>query len=74
MGGARVWNQTPVTEVWEIRGCVNGEAGSSLDKGLLCCVPLGPLAFLMNMLHLDMWNLTLWPHNLCLLTLCPPRG
>lgn len=53
MGGAWVWNQTPVTEVWEIRDCVSGEAGNSLDKGLLCA-PLGPLAFLMNLLHLGM--------------------
>lgn len=73
MGGARVWNQTPVTEVWEIRDCVSGEAGNSLDKGLLCA-PLGSSAFLMNLLHLVMWNTTLWPHNPCLLTLCPPRA
>lgn len=29
MGGARVWERTPVTEVWEIGHCVSGEAGNS---------------------------------------------
>lgn len=28
-GGARVWEPTPVTEVWDMKHCVSGEAGNS---------------------------------------------